>query len=123
MARLPSSLSPTNRRPHSPAGSLRVAAPAADENAADARTQTRQRARFSNNFYHRIELILHELIQTVLQQPDDAGATAQAGDSPAQPQDAATAAAVRDAMVRGMVAAISTCAPPTTTSAPSPFQR
>lgn len=106
VARLPSSLSPTNRRPHSPAGSLRVAAPAADENAADALTITRQRARFSNNFYHRIELILHELIQTVLQQPDDAGATAQAGDSPAQPQDAAAAAAVRDAMVRGMVAAI-----------------
>ncbi|KPA80512.1 putative phosphatidylinositol-kinase domain protein [Leptomonas pyrrhocoris] len=116
--KLPSSLPPSAFHPHSPVGALRVAAPAADEAAADALTATRQRAHFSNNFYRRIELVLHELIQTVLQQPDDAAAAeavpsasapaSPAGTKPTSPRSQVAApahTAVGDAMMRGVVAA------------------
>lgn len=94
-------------QPLTPVGSLRVAAPATSDVAIDVLRVTRQRARFSNNFYRRIELILHELILTVLQQQQDDGSDTAPG-AASSPSNAATknAPAQSSSMVRGMVAAV-----------------
>ncbi|KPI90703.1 putative phosphatidylinositol 4-kinase alpha, partial [Leptomonas seymouri] len=98
--------------PRSVMGSRRMTVSSVGEAATDSLTITRQRARFSNNFYRSIESILHELIQTVLQQPDGSSQSAAAAAVAAAAAGAAPSTPVATSPASSKVASPSSPAAP-----------